>query len=293
MSRTLRDALVVASLAIGLIAHPAAAQTAGRLTGSRHAVVVVTGDSWQSIGAREGVDLATLARDNRLSATTALKPGQTLRVDNRHVVPDGLKPGTFVVNVPQRLLFSLNTDGEIVAMPAGVGRPAWPTVTGDVSVVSKAVDPTWHVPASIREEARASGRTLPALVPPGPGNPLGGYWIGLSIAGIGIHGTNRPSSVYRPSTHACIRLRPDDIAMFFESVHTGTTGRLIYEPVLLGTDGLEVFLEVHPDVYKRGVDPVATVRGSAQSRGLIDAIDWHRVAAVIAEHAGIARRITR
>ena len=52
-------------------------------------------------------------------------------------------------------------------------------------------------------------------MPPGPDNPLGKHWLGLSIHGYGIHGTIAPSSIYQFRTHGCIRLHPDDIAELF------------------------------------------------------------------------------
>ena len=69
----------------------------------------------------------------------------------------------------------------------------------------------WIVPESIQEEMRREGKDVLTRVPPGPDNPLGRHWIGLSIGGIGIHGTIAPSSVYHFRSHGCIRLHPDDV----------------------------------------------------------------------------------
>jgi L,D-transpeptidase ErfK/SrfK len=156
------------------------------------------------------------------------------------------------------------------------------------------VNPTWDVPASIREEARRAGRSLPMKVPPGPNNPLGAYWLGLSVGSVGIHGTNAPTSVYQAITHGCIRLHPVDIAALFGQVQVGTKGLLLYQPVLVGVDGDHVFVEAHRDVYRRGPhDPLEFVRARTRELGVFDKVDWDLAAEVIRQRAGVARTVTR
>jgi L,D-transpeptidase ErfK/SrfK len=198
-----------------------------------------------------------------------------------------------IVNVPQRMLFAVTGSG-VAAYPAAVGRRDWPTPLGEFSIATKERNPTWDVPESIRAEARRAGRTLPLRVPPGPGNPLGAYWLGLSGGGVGIHGTNAPRSIYQVITHGCIRLHPDDISALFGEVSVGTRGVLLYQPVLVAIHGNDVFVEAHRDVYGRGpADALEFVRLRMYESGVFDRVDWDRVAAVIRERAGIARPVTR
>jgi L,D-transpeptidase ErfK/SrfK len=75
--------------------------------------------------------------------------------------------------------------------------------------------------------------TVKTRVPPGPDNPLGQYWIGLSLVGYGIHGTIASASIYQFRSHGCIRIHPNDIADLFGRVSLGTSGHIIYTPVLL------------------------------------------------------------
>ena len=196
------------------------------LTGQLHAVTVTRGDTLRSLGSRFGVDPATIARDNGRALDAPLRVGETLSSDNRHIVPALPAGVTLVVNVPQRMLF-VATGAGVMAYPAAVGRRDWPTPLGDFSIAAKETNPTWDVPESIREEARRAGRTLPLKVPPGPDNPLGAYWLGLSIGSVGLHGTNAPTSVYQVSTHGCIRLQPHDIAALFGHVSVGARGVLV------------------------------------------------------------------
>ena len=131
-------------------------------------------------------------------------------------------------------------------------------------------------------------------MPPGPDNPLGAYWIGLSVGSVGLHGTNAPSSVYQAVTHGCIRLQASNIEQLFGLVQLGTRGELVYEPLLMLVERDEVFLEVHRDVYRRGPhDPLAMAKTKAGELGVTDRVDWDAAARVIHERAGVARGITR
>lgn len=260
------------------------------MTGGIAAHVVQPGDTLQALAARAGVDAETLAVDNALKDRHVLVAGQRVIVDNRHIVPTDRRTAAIVVNVPQRMLFLVAES--VSGRPLAVGRRTWPTPLGEFQVVTRETDPTWDVPASIREEARRLGRTLPMSVPPGPANPLGRFWIGLTGGSVGIHGTNTPSSIYGAVTHGCMRLHPDDIAWLFPQTAIGMTVRTLYQPVLLADIEGRVFLEVHADVYRRAPTSVATVRALAAERGLTDRIDWTAAERVVALRHGIARDVT-
>jgi L,D-transpeptidase ErfK/SrfK len=131
-------------------------------------------------------------------------------------------------------------------------------------------------------------------VPPGPDNPLGQYWLGLSLAGYGIHGTIAPASIYQFRSHGCIRLHPDDIADLFARVSIGTPGTIIYAPVLLAqVTGDQIYLEVHRDVYKRRGEPLAVVQRLSVLWGLGPRLDWQRVEEVVRLKDGVAREVSR
>lgn len=263
-----------------------------QIVGSEFTHTVATGDSLASIGARYGVDLRVLAEANGLKPSERLKPGQTLRIDNRHIASrsDG---ADIVINVPQRMLFHFDQAQVTCSYPIAAGKPDWRTPLGDFEVMSKEEDPTWDVPPSIQEEMRRAGKPVVTKVPPSPENPLGEYWIGLSLSGIGIHGTNAPPSIYKLATHGCIRLHPEDILNLFPEVHVGMTGRIIYEPVLMTKVGNTVYLEVHHDAYKAASDPFRTAVHLASTGGFLDMLDLARVKEVIDKRDGIARDVTR
>ena len=95
------------------------------------------------------------------------------------------------------------------------GQAIYPTPLGDWHVVDKQRNPWWRPPDS----AWAKGLEP---VPPGPGNPLGTRWMGISAPGVGIHGTNSPTSIGYSASHGCIRMRIPDAEWLFDHVRIGT-----------------------------------------------------------------------
>jgi len=264
-----------------------------RITGGDTEYTIRRGDFLIAIGARFGVTPELLAQQNTLRFDAIIHPGQRLRIHNPHIVPASLDDG-ILVNLPQGMLFHFSRSKLVGAYPVGLGKPGWPTPQGEFKIVNRQANKPWLVPKSIQEEMRREGKTVQEEVLPGPDNPLGTHWLGLSLWGYGIHGTIAPASVYHFQSHGCIRLHPDDIAKLFDQVRIGTPGRLIYQPVLLAVieDG-RILLEVHRDIYKRGIDPIQTVRGLAEANGLSPAIDWPKVDAVIAAQDGLAEEVGR
>ena len=96
------------------------------------------------------------------------------------------------------------------------GQSVYPTPLGRFAIVVKQRDPWWYPPAS----PWADGE-MP--VPPGPGNPLGTRWMGLSAPLVGIHGTPDAASIGYSASHGCIRMRIPDAEWLFDHVDIGTT----------------------------------------------------------------------
>jgi len=96
------------------------------------------------------------------------------------------------------------------------GQSVYPTPLGRWHVVVKDRNPWWYPPNS----AWAKGEKP---VPPGPGNPLGTRWMGLSASGVGIHGTPDDASIGYSASHGCIRMHIPDAEWLFNHVTVGTT----------------------------------------------------------------------
>jgi L,D-transpeptidase ErfK/SrfK len=285
-------AILIALAAAALCGSRAqAVASAGTITGDRWIHVVSSGETWTTIGARVGVAPAVLAARNQRRLRVPLQPGDVLGIDNRHVAPAYARD-EILINVPQRMLFHY-WGGVVRAQYAvAVGQASWPTPLGAFTVVATERDPTWDVPVSIQEEMRRAGRPVLKKVPPGPANPLGKYWMGLSLGSIGLHGTTAPASIYHFATHGCIRLHPDDVEDLFCHVGVGDPGRIVYEPVLVGVDGVDVFLEVHADAYRRAPDPLGRAWQLLDQAGLRALVDPADVARVVREAEGVAIAVT-
>ena len=96
------------------------------------------------------------------------------------------------------------------------GQSAYPTPLGRWTIVVKWRNPWWYPPNS--SWARGA-----KPIPPGPGNPLGTRWMGLSAAGVGIHGTPDDASIGYSASHGCIRMHIPDAEWLFNHVRIGTT----------------------------------------------------------------------
>ena len=95
------------------------------------------------------------------------------------------------------------------------GQAEYPTPLGEFEIIVKEENPTWNPPDSEWAEG-----LLP--VPPGPGNPLGTRWMGLSAYAVGIHGTPDAASLGYSASHGCIRMAIPEAEWLFEQVEVGT-----------------------------------------------------------------------
>jgi L,D-transpeptidase ErfK/SrfK len=266
---------------------------AHQIVGGEFDVIAAARDSFTSLGSRFGESAAILAGDNDQQVTDRLHAGDTIHVDNRHIVP--LEESNFIeVNLPQRMLFHFE-DGRLSgAYPVAVGQPGkqWQTPIGSFTVMQMQENPTWSPPASIQREGEEEGRHVGAIGP-GPNNPLGKYWIGLSFPIVGIHGTNHPATVYSYLTHGCVRLRPENIEALFNAVDLDDRGETVYIPLMLARlDDGRIFLESEKDIYGRGTGGIGGVRALAQAAGIDSLIDWNRAGEVVIDQDGIARDVT-
>jgi len=118
-----------------------------------------------------------------------------------------------VVSLEDRKL-ALIENGEVRKVyTVAVGKPSTPSPEGTFTIQRRVANPTYN----------HDGKT----VPPGPNNPVGTRWMGLSKPGYGIHGTNEPRSIGKAASHGCIRMAQPDLEEFYKLVAVGDTVRLI------------------------------------------------------------------
>jgi lipoprotein-anchoring transpeptidase ErfK/SrfK len=96
------------------------------------------------------------------------------------------------------------------------GQQQYPTPLGRFTIVVKWRNPWWYPPSSPWAQGQQP-------IPPGPDNPLGTRWMGLSAAGVGIHGTPSDTSIGYSVSHGCIRMHIPQAEWLFNHVDIGTT----------------------------------------------------------------------
>jgi L,D-transpeptidase ErfK/SrfK len=267
------------------------------IIGGETTYVVQKGENLYRVGAKHGVFWKTIARDNNIDIKNPLAEGTTLKLNTRRIVPKMLDNG-IIINIPDRTLYFFK-DGTITCFPVGLGLLAkseisdWRTPTGKFYIMSKRKDPTWYVPESIQLENAMKGKEVEEMMPPGPKNPLGKYAIETSIPATLIHSTIWPGSVYRYTSHGCIRMLPEHMEQLYPMVAIKTKGEIIYEPVKLAVNSEGgVYLEVRTDVYKKYKSVRDYVSKAIETRGISDKVDWRKVDRLIQDETGVAEEIT-
>jgi L,D-transpeptidase ErfK/SrfK len=248
-----------------------------QVTGEEVVHMVAQGETLGHIAGRFGMSTQLAAAVNHLADPGRLRLGQRLVLSTRHIVPATLQDG-LVINVGDLMLYWLRDGALVAAFPVGVGRVAWETPPGHYSIVSRRRDPVWHVPPKIQREMREKGEPVKRVVPPGPDNPLGKYWLQLSLPGYGIHGTNAPRSVGKYTTHGCIRLRPDDEDRLYHGVSNGTAVDIINEPIKLARlEGDRILLEAHPSAAPKLIAGFLQRVRESEVAGMVDLTAAQRV----------------
>ena len=138
-------------------------------------------------------------------------------VSNR---PTKLTIGRIEVDKPRQTVKAFDQQGALVAFfPATVGSEEKPTPSGTLKVVSSDANPTYRYNPDYKFKGVRTNR--PFTIEPGPNNPVGSHWIGLSSEGFGIHGTPNPSKVSKSESHGCVRLTNWDASLLGRNVKKG------------------------------------------------------------------------
>ncbi len=181
-----------------------------------------------------------------------IKKGEVVRLPNRRVLPDTPHSGiTLNISEFRMYYYPAGNKGVVMSFAHGIGRQDWKTPLGKTSVIRKIKDPAWHPPESIRKEHAAMGDPLPAIVPPGPHNPLGTRAIYLNLPGeYRIHGTDvdKIFGIGMQITHGCVRMYPKDVEELYDVVPLGTPVYIVKQPIKVGWLNNTLYVEAHPDL---------------------------------------------
>lgn len=193
-----------------------------------------------------------------------------------------------VLNVPElRLYYFDRTSSTVQTYPIGIGDEGWESPLGTFFVNEKRANPSWYVPTSLQAKYGM------AVMPPGPENPLGEYMMKISAGAYGIHGTAMPWGVGRLVSHGCIRCYPEHIRLLFPQVAMGTKVEIIYEPVKFGLKNGQVFVEAHPDVYKKIPDYAKFAFDKLAQYPYANQVDQKKFAVAIALQNGVPTDVSK
>jgi lipoprotein-anchoring transpeptidase ErfK/SrfK len=158
---------------------------------------------------------------------SALNPEEKFETAGRTIVVVNIPPNALrekvsriMVDKSNQELKAFDRDGKMLAYyPATVGSEEKPAPTGTLKITTVSKNPTYHYnPAYAFKGVRT---TQPFTIQPGPNNPVGLVWIGLTGEGYGIHGTAEPSKVGKTESHGCVRLTNWDVLQLASAVSRG------------------------------------------------------------------------
>ena len=119
--------------------------------------------------------------------------------------PVPAKAASIVLIKSERVMRALDAKGGVLAQfPVSLSSRLFPLPTGKLRLTSEVMNPVFHYQPELIVGARP--HHTKATIPPGPNNPVGVVWLGLSKPHYGIHGTPSPSKVGRSETSGCIHL---------------------------------------------------------------------------------------
>lgn len=182
------------------------------------ASIELSGVKPRAVKAQDGRVLKRLATGREIRTAFATNSRAPIRLGFETQKPKvgsaELDEAVVILRGSNRLLFF--DDAKMVRwFGVATGQSAFPTPLGNYEIVNVQRNPWWYPPPS--DWAKDS-----EPVPPGPGNPLGTRWMGISAPYVGIHGTPDAASIGYSASHGCIRMRIPDAEWLFRRVKVGT-----------------------------------------------------------------------
>ncbi len=212
--------------------------------------------------------------------------GWDLIIPTYWILPE-MEEGGVIINLPEMRLYLLQKNkNRVGTFPIGIGVTEKVTPVGQFYVKEKKINPSWTIPPSLKEKYKGIKK-----MPPGPNNPLGSRWIGLTSR-YGIHGTNFPWAVGRLVTQGCIRLYPEDILRLYPLISLGTPVKIIYEPVKIGFKEGRIFIEVHEDIYQQIPDLYQYTLEKLQARKVQNLVESEKLRQALDRRDGFPFDIT-
>lgn len=174
---------------------------------------------------KTGLELKTQLAATRIRAALEDRAAE-VSIPLREIEPEvttAALGGTIVVDLSENSLTLYDGFKVTKEYPVATAAPGYTTPVGTWQVIDKKENPTWYNPA-----LDSWGADLPAVIAPGPSNPLGTRALYLNSPGIRIHGTSNSASIGTYASHGCIRMLISDSEELYPLVPIGT--RAIIKP---------------------------------------------------------------
>lgn len=156
--------------------------------------VIRRGDTLRSIAAAFGVEVREIMTINPNLSPNNLTVGEII------CIPTAPSPVEIIINIGAKRLTVYKRGKVFRQYVVATGKEATPTPTGVFTIINKQVN---------------------------PGGPYGTRWMGLSLRGYGIHGTNDPSSIGQSVSNGCVRMFNEDVEALFDIAPVGTIVRIL------------------------------------------------------------------
>lgn len=233
--------------------------------------------------------------------------GRSIVVPTRFVLPDAPREGIVINVAAMRLYFyPPHKKGEsqtVYTYPIGIGKVGWSTPEGVTKIVLHEKDPIWRPSVALRKDHfNDNGEDLPAVVGPGPDNPLGKYEMRLGWPSYLIHGTNKPYGIGLRSSHGCMRLYPEDIEKLYFMVPDGMSVRVVNQPYLFGWQDRQLYLQAYTvleddsrdwnHAQQKLLSHALAARIQKELKDSGTQVDWDSVKAITHEPRGIPVPVT-
>lgn len=148
-----------------------------------------------------------------LNKNTPLKAGNTITVYNPGQ-PNVVPVAKVVADKRKNILYAYDANDKMIASyPTTVGGRGTPSPKGTHKVANRVLKPTYN----------KDFKNPHSVLPPGPNNPVGLVWMGLSKPGYGIHGSPQPEMISRQASAGCVRLTNWDALSLYGTMEMGAT----------------------------------------------------------------------
>ncbi len=151
---------------------------------------------------------------DKLNKNKQYQAGETITVLNTRT-PLNERINRVVADKASKTLYAYNGDKLVATYPTTIGSDATPSPQGTFKIVNRVKMP-WYK-ATVGEGADKKVHMLP----PGPNNPVGVVWMGLSKPSYGIHGSPKPEGISRQASAGCVRLTNWDVLEVYANIENG------------------------------------------------------------------------